>query len=68
MRRVTAANATVVYSVEIIFSLAWGVLLPPGIVERIALSPRIVVGALLVVGGSLAEILDLGGKRKEVLP
>lgn len=68
MRRVTAANATVVYSVEIVFSLAWGALLPDGIVERIALTPRIAAGALLVVAGSLAEILDFGGRRKEALP
>jgi drug/metabolite transporter (DMT)-like permease len=68
MRRVTAANATVVYSVEIVFSLAWGALLPAGIVERIALTPRIAAGALLVVAGSLAEILDFGGRRKEALP
>ena len=65
MRRVTAANATVVYSVEIVFSLAWGALLPAGIVERIELSPRILLGAAFVVAGSLAEILDLRGKRKE---
>ena len=68
MRRVTAANATVIYSVEIIFSLAWGALLPDGIVERIAITPHIAIGALLVVAGSLAEILALGGKRKEALP
>ena len=65
MRRATAANATVVYSVEIVFSLAWGALLPAGIVERIALSPRILLGAALVVAGTLAEILDPRGKRRE---
>ena len=65
MRRVTAANATVVYSVEIVFTLVWGVLLPAGIVERIALSPRILLGAAFVVAGSLAEILDVRGKRRE---
>ena len=64
MRRVTAANATVVYSVEIVFTLAWGALLPAGIVERVALSPRIALGAALVVAGSLAEILDLRGRRR----
>lgn len=64
MRRVTAANATVVYSVEIVFSLAWGALLPAGIVERIALSPRILLGAALVVAGSLAEIGDFRGRRR----
>lgn len=65
MRRVTAADATLVYSLEIVFSLALGVLLPAGIVERIHLTPAVVLGAVLVVLGSLAEILDLGGKRKE---
>ena len=65
MRRVTAANATVVYALEIVFSLAWGALLPAGIVERVALTPRIALGAALVVAGSLAEILDLRGKRRE---
>ena len=65
MRRVTAANATVVYALEIVFSLAWGALLPAGIVERVALTPRIALGAALVVAGSLAEILDLRGRRRE---
>jgi len=64
MRRVTAANATVVYAIEIVFTLAWGALLPAGIVERVALTPRIALGAALVVAGSLAEILDPRGKRR----
>lgn len=66
MRRVSATNATVIYSLEIVFSLIWGVLLPAGIVEKVAITPRIALGAVLVVAGALAEILDIGGKRKEV--
>lgn len=65
MRRVTAANATVVYAIEIVFTLLWGALLPAGVVDRIALTPRIAIGAALVVAGSVAEIFDLGGRRKE---
>ena len=65
MRRVSATNATVIYSMEIVFSLAWGALLPGGIVERIAITPRIAIGAVLVVAGALAEIFNMGGKRKE---
>lgn len=61
MRRVTAANATVVYSLEIVFTLAWGLLLPAGVVDRIELAPRVALGAALVVAGSLSEIFDLGG-------
>ncbi len=64
MRRVTAANATVVYSVEIVFSLLWGVFLPEGIVERVVLTPTVAIGALLVVAGSVAEIADFRGLRR----
>jgi drug/metabolite transporter (DMT)-like permease len=64
MRRVTAANATIVYSVEIVFTLLWGVLLPATIVERIALTPTVLLGALLVVAGSIAEIADFRGRRR----
>jgi drug/metabolite transporter (DMT)-like permease len=65
IRRVGPANATVIYALEIVFSLAWGALLPAGIVEHIAMTPRIALGAVLVVAGSLAEILDVGRGRKE---
>lgn len=64
MRRVTAANATVVYSVEIVFSLLWGVLLPESIVQRVVLTPTVVLGTLLVVAGSVAEIADFRGLRR----
>ena len=64
MRRVTAANATVVYSVEIVFSLLWGVFLPEGIVERVVLTPTVAIGAFLVVAGSVAEIADFRGLRR----
>ena len=65
IRRAGPANATVIYALEIVFSLAWGALLPAGIVERTPLTPRIALGAVLVVAGSLAVILDLGGGHRE---
>ena len=66
MRRVTAANATVVYALEIVFSLAWGALLPAGIVERVAVTPRVALGAAFVVAGTLAEIVDFRRRRRAV--
>ena len=63
MKRVTAANATVVYSMEIIFSITWGALLPSGLIENVKLTPSIFVGGLMVVCGSLAEIMDFRRKR-----
>ena len=63
MRHVTATNATVVYSLEIVFAIFWGMILPPSVIEKVPLTPTIVIGTLLVLIGSLTEILDLSGKR-----
>ena len=65
IRRVSAADATVVYSLQVVFSLILGVLLPAGVIEQFELSPRVLAGAGLVVAGSIAEILGFGGKGKE---
>ena len=35
-----------------------------GIVERVELTPRIAIGAALVVAGSIAEIADFRGRRR----
>ena len=64
MRRVTATNATVVYSLEIVFSLLWGAFLPATIVQHVALTPAVFFGALLVVAGSVLEIADFRGRRR----
>ena len=63
MRRVTAANATVVYSTEIVFSLVWGAVLPATVVEHVAITPAVALGAAFVVAGSVAEIADFRGRR-----
>ena len=65
-KRATAAGATVIYSLEIAFSLIWGAVLPETLVDRVIPSPLQIVGALLIVAGSMIEILDLGGKRRNV--
>lgn len=65
IRRVSAADATVIYSMQIVFTLLLGLVLPATVVEHIELTPRVLVGAGLVVAGSLAEIIDFGGKGKE---
>ena len=63
MRRVTAANATVVYSLEIVFSLTWSVILTASVITPVKLSFRILLGAVLVIIGSLTEMIDFKGKR-----
>ena len=66
-KRATAAGATIIYSLEIAFSLLWGAVLPESLVERAIPSPLQIVGALLIVAGSIIEIVDFGGRRRDRL-
>lgn len=63
-KRATAAGATIIYSLEIAFSLIWGAVLPETLVERVIPTPFQIFGALLIVAGSLIEIFDFGGKKR----
>lgn len=65
MRRVTATNATVVYSLEIVFSIIWGTILPASVITPVHLTPSILLGAILIILGSLTEIIDFRGKRAQ---
>lgn len=63
-KRATAAGATVIYSTEIAFSLLWGAVLPETLVDRVIPTPFQIVGAALIVVGSLIEIADFGGRKR----
>ena len=65
LKHVTATNATVVYSLEIVFSIIWGLILPASVITPVHLTPTVVLGAILVLCGSLTEIIDIGGKRAQ---
>ncbi|MBR4222573.1 MAG: DMT family transporter, partial [Victivallales bacterium] len=65
MKRVTAANATIVYSTEIVFTLIWGMILPESVIEHIKMTPFILLGAVLVIIGSLAEIIEFPQKTRD---
>jgi drug/metabolite transporter (DMT)-like permease len=65
MSRVTATNATVVYSLEIVFSIIWGTVLPASVITPVRLTPSTLLGAALIILGSLMEIFDVRGKRAE---
>lgn len=56
-KKSTPANATIIYSLEIVFSVIWGLILPGNIIENTVLTPWIVAGVILVVSGNLVEIL-----------
>lgn len=61
-KRATAAGATIIYSLEIVFSLIWSAILPETLIDRVIPSPFHIIGALFIVAGSLIEIVDFKGK------
>ncbi len=63
-RRATAAGATIIYSLEIVFSLIWSTILPENLIDKVIPSPFHVIGALFIVAGSLIEIIDFKSLRK----
>lgn len=62
-RKSTAANATIIYSLEIVFSVIWGLILPGSIIDNTVLTPWIVIGVILVVSGNLVEICPSPKRR-----
>ena len=63
-RNATPAAATIIYSMEIIFSLIWGMTMPSTIVTPVTPDVFMVIGAAFIVLGNLWEIVDV--KRKAV--
>ncbi|WP_407384532.1 DMT family transporter [Ruminococcus sp.] len=68
-RNTTPAAATIIYSMEIIFSLIWGMTMPASIVTPITPDVFMLIGAAFIVIGNVAEIVDvrrLTSRRKAV--
>ena len=65
MSKVTATNATLVYSLEIVFSIIWGTFLPASVITPVDLTPSVLLGAAFILLGNLMEIIDIRGKRTE---
>lgn len=61
-KRATAAGATIIYSLEIVFSLIWSSVLPETLIDRVIPSPLHIIGALFIVAGSLIEIVEFKKK------
>ena len=61
-RSATPAAATIIYSLEIIFSLIWGMTMPPDIVTPVTPDFFMIIGAASIVLGNLAETVDFGRK------
>ena len=65
-RRATPAQATIVYSTEIVFSTIWATCLPASIIDPVELTAPIVVGCVLIVVGNLVEIIPVGSRKEEI--
>ena len=65
-RRATPAQATIVYSTEIVFSTIWATCLPASIVDPVELTVPIVIGCVLIVAGNLVEAAPIGRRKEEV--
>ncbi len=63
-KRATPAGATIIYSLEIVFSLIWSATLPEELIDRAIPTPLQIVGAVFIVAGSLIEIVDFKGLRR----
>ena len=61
-KKSTPANATIIYSLEIVFSVIWGLILPSSLIDKTVLTPWIIIGVVLVVLGNLIEVIP---SRKE---
>lgn len=58
-KKSTPANATIIYSLEIVFSVIWGISLPGSLIDKPVLTPWIITGVVMVVLGNLIEIIPL---------
>ena len=57
-RRTTPTNATIIYSLEIVFSILWGAILPEKLITPVLLTPQIIGGVICVVLGNLIILFD----------
>ena len=64
-RRATPAQATIIYSTEIVFSTIWATCLPASIVDPVELTASVIIGCVLIVVGNLIEIMPIGSRNEE---
>ncbi len=62
-KKTSAANATIIYSLEIVFSIIWGISMPSDIVTPVTLSSRIAIGVALIVFGNILVVFERTGRR-----
>ena len=64
-RRASAASSTIIYSLEIVFSLIWGMIMPESMVERVTPDIFMMLGVAFILLGNLSEIIDFSHLQKQ---
>ncbi len=67
-RRATPSGATIIYAMEIVFSVLWGAFLPASLIAPVAVTPQLLVGLVFVVVGNLVELAEPGILRRRSGP
>lgn len=65
-RRANAASATIIYSLEIIFSLIWGTVMPENLVEPVTPDVFMLIGVVFILLGNLAEVVDFSSLKAKM--
>ena len=63
-RRATPASATIIYSLEILFSVIWGAVLPENLIDRVIPDINIIIGVIFIVLGNIVEVIDFSKFRR----
>ena len=56
-KRATAVGSTIIYSLEIVFTLVLTLVIPPSVIGHIDVTPFHIVGAALIVIGNIIEVI-----------
>ncbi len=55
-QRTTPVSAAIIYSLEIVFTLLWGLLLPESIIDPVEPSRRMLIAVCFILAGNLVEL------------
>ena len=58
-RRASATESTIIYSMEVVFSIAWATILPTHLVDAVPLTAWSITGCSLIVLGNLIEVVRI---------
>jgi len=65
-KRTTAANSTMIYSLQVVFSVVLGAVVPAALINPVVVTPKTIIGLVLIIVGTIVEVAVFG-KQKENL-